>query len=292
MFDVFISHASEDKVEFVRPLANSLKNAGIKVWYDEFSLKLGDSLRESIDYGLSKSEFGIIVLSKYFFDKNWPKNELNGLFAKEQNGVKTILPIWHNIGFEEVLVQSPMLADRYAVKSDSGLDNIINEILKVIRPELSFITKEGISLSISPSIVTLSDGEWSNKSLITVSNLGNSVAYSVYVKIQLQEKGLNPNCIHIENEAKQTMIQGEIGDKNGSYIISADTYSYSIIDSQGYSTSYIFFYRILAKNSREFVVYGPSNVKCSAEIKIMSFELSPANILQKDGSFAMPMIVF
>ena len=46
---LFISHASEEKADFVRPLAHALKKQGLRVWYDEFSLKPGDSLRRSID---------------------------------------------------------------------------------------------------------------------------------------------------------------------------------------------------------------------------------------------------
>ncbi len=57
-YDLFISHASEDKEEFVRPLAETLENMGVKVWYDEFTLKVGDSLRRSIDNGLVKSKYG------------------------------------------------------------------------------------------------------------------------------------------------------------------------------------------------------------------------------------------
>ena len=48
-YDVFISHASEDKDEFVRPLANALMELGMKVWFDEMTLKIGDSLRQKID---------------------------------------------------------------------------------------------------------------------------------------------------------------------------------------------------------------------------------------------------
>ena len=44
--DVFISHASEDKDAIVRPLANALISCGLKVWYDEFTLRIGDSLRQ------------------------------------------------------------------------------------------------------------------------------------------------------------------------------------------------------------------------------------------------------
>lgn len=64
-FDVFISHASEDKAEIARPLAESLARAGLRVWLDEFELQLGDSLREKIDQGLSLSRFGVVVLSGF-----------------------------------------------------------------------------------------------------------------------------------------------------------------------------------------------------------------------------------
>ncbi len=80
--DAFISHASEDKEEFVRPLAEALHEAGFSVWYDVFSLKIGDSLRRSIDRGLADSRYGIVVLSSAFFEKNWPQYELDGLIAK------------------------------------------------------------------------------------------------------------------------------------------------------------------------------------------------------------------
>ena len=62
-FDVFISHASEDKDDFVRDLANSLQRHGLKVWYDEFTLRVGDSLRRSIENGLKNSSYGVVVLS-------------------------------------------------------------------------------------------------------------------------------------------------------------------------------------------------------------------------------------
>lgn len=116
-YDAFISHASEDKQDFVGPLANALRAMGFRVWYDEFELKVGDSLRQSIDRGLVNSRYGIVVLSKAFFEKNWPQYELNSLTAREIDGRKVILPIWHNIGRKEILAYSPTLADKIALRS-------------------------------------------------------------------------------------------------------------------------------------------------------------------------------
>lgn len=116
-YDLFISHASEDKEDLVRPLAVALEKLGVKVWYDEFTLKVGDSLRRSIDSGLSNSRFGTVVLSSSFFSKNWTQYELDGMTAKEMDGRKMILPIWHKVTKSEVIKFSPTLADKVALNS-------------------------------------------------------------------------------------------------------------------------------------------------------------------------------
>ena len=127
--DLFISHASEDKADFVKSLADELINQGVSVWYDEYALRIGDSLRKSIDKGLSQSRFGLIILSKSFFEKNWTQYELNGLVAKEMEGEKVILPIWHNISKDEILKLSPSLVDKFALNSAT---NTVQEIAEKV----------------------------------------------------------------------------------------------------------------------------------------------------------------
>lgn len=116
-YDFFISHASEDKEDIVRSLADALKDNGFEVWYDEFELKIGDSLRKKIDSGLINSRFGIVIISPSFVKKNWTEYELNGMVAREMNGHKVILPIWHKISKDEVLKFSPSLADKMALNT-------------------------------------------------------------------------------------------------------------------------------------------------------------------------------
>lgn len=136
-YDVFISHASDDKDEIVRPLANKLKDLGVNVWYDEFELKIGDSLRKKIDKGLANSRFGIVVLSKKFISKGWTNYELDGIVSKAVSGEQVILPIWHNITKKEVLDFSPSLADKVARNTASftveeiaeEISNLINEVV-------------------------------------------------------------------------------------------------------------------------------------------------------------------
>jgi hypothetical protein len=137
MYDLFISHANEDKDAIARPLAQKLIEAGLSVWYDEFSLSFGDSLSESIDKGLKQSDYGLIILSHNFFSKNWPKRELAGLVAREViEGDKIILPIWHNLTASEVLSYSPTLADRKALSTVQNFELILDAILRLIaRPK-------------------------------------------------------------------------------------------------------------------------------------------------------------
>jgi hypothetical protein len=96
-WDVFISHASEDKEQFVRPLSVALVRLGVSVWYDEFTLRLGDSLSRSIDKGLAGSNFGLVIISRNFITKSWPEYELRGLVSREIHEDRIILPIWHGI---------------------------------------------------------------------------------------------------------------------------------------------------------------------------------------------------
>ena len=130
--DIFISHASEDKVSVARPLYRLLTLKGYSVWFDEFELKLGDSLRAKIDEGLSSCRFGVVVISPSFLNKQWPKRELDGLFSKEEVLGKVILPVWHDVEYSDVVKFSPILAGRLAVKSSAGLDKVVNSIVSTI----------------------------------------------------------------------------------------------------------------------------------------------------------------
>ena len=127
-YDFFISHASEDKDAIARPLAEQLRENGYAVWFDEYELTLGDSLRRSIEKGLALSRFGIVVLSDAFFSKEWPQKELDGLDALERDGRKVILPIWHGVESEYVSRFSPILAGRLAIETSKGLDQVVSAI--------------------------------------------------------------------------------------------------------------------------------------------------------------------
>lgn len=158
MYDVFICHASEDKVPFVRRLAGELRKANIETWYDEFSLKLGDSIRRSVDHGLSKSRFGVVVLSRAFFSKRWPQYELDALVEREMAGeTRVLLPVWHKVKHAEVKRYSLALAGRKAISSERGLKRVVSEILGVVHPQgspLVYARDTLLRWGMTPPVVT------------------------------------------------------------------------------------------------------------------------------------------
>ena len=133
-YDFFICHASEDKESFVDELANLLNTNGAKVWYDEFALKIGDSLRRGIDRGLVNSKFGVVVLSDSFFRKEWPQKELDGLVTLATQGRSRILPIWHKVSKDEVASHSPTLADIVALNTSlKSIEDIAKALMDFVQ---------------------------------------------------------------------------------------------------------------------------------------------------------------
>jgi hypothetical protein len=134
--DVFISHASEDKDEIARPLAEALEARGVSVWYDELSIEWGRSIRRAIDAGIAGTRFGLVVISRHFIKKSWTQAELDGLYNRqigEASGDGFILPLWHNITADEVQEHLPMLAGIKALNTAVfTVDQIAEEVSRVV----------------------------------------------------------------------------------------------------------------------------------------------------------------
>lgn len=137
-YDVFVSHAWEDKADFVEAFVQALKDREIKVWYDKSKIKWGDSMRARIDDGLRKSKFGVAILSPNYIaeGKYWTKAELDGLFQMESINGKTLLPIWHNLTKKQVMDYSPILASKLAMTTATmTAEEIADELLDILSSE-------------------------------------------------------------------------------------------------------------------------------------------------------------
>jgi hypothetical protein len=134
---VFISHDSRDKDEIARPLARALQRLHCPVWYDEFSLRVGDSLRESIERGLTTSRFCILILTPNFLAKGgWPKREYDTAFTREVlENVRVFLPVWHGVTKEDVYKYSPILADRVGLLWSKGVDDVCKQLFRTIEEQ-------------------------------------------------------------------------------------------------------------------------------------------------------------
>jgi len=136
-WDVFISHASEDKDGIVDKIVILLEYFSIKTWYDKNILSVGDSLSKSIDIGLSESKYGIIILSENFIKKGWTEYEFRSLLNREIGKKKVILPIWHIIKRETIEQYSPFLLEKFALDtSKQTIEEIVIELIKVIKPKM------------------------------------------------------------------------------------------------------------------------------------------------------------
>jgi hypothetical protein len=191
-WDVFISHASEDKEAIATPLAEALRANGLRVWYDDFSLRLGVSLRESIDRGLARSRYGVVILSGHFFSKHWPTQELNGLATREVDSQKVILPVWHGVGFTEVRGYSVTLADRLAVQTKDGLAHVVEKIMAVVGEREG---KQADGTTISGSNV------------INTADEHRRLAESVVLSIKTQNSQQRNYTIQIKNHSKEFDVE-------------------------------------------------------------------------------------
>lgn len=135
-WDVFISHASEDKDTVARPLRDALAKLGVTVWLDDTEMRIGHSLRREIDNGIRSSRFGVVILSEPFFRKGWTNHELDGLVTRTVAGEQSLLPIWHDLTAADVRAHSPSLADKVAMStSDFTIEDIAEQIAEVVNAE-------------------------------------------------------------------------------------------------------------------------------------------------------------
>lgn len=136
-FDIFISYVQSDSSDYVDRLYNELIASGISVFRDKEEMKIGQSMRQSMDNALAKAKLAIVIFSPDYLSKYWTQYELDGILSKEyMTGDQMILPLWHNITADELARKSPSLANKLAWNSAV---NTIDEITLTVK---SLIGKE------------------------------------------------------------------------------------------------------------------------------------------------------
>lgn len=131
--EYFICHDFKDKNSIAAPLAQKLSNSLGAIWYDEFSISPGESLRESIEHGIRECRQGILVVSPNFLaNESWARNEFNALFTKELAEKKRVMvPVWCGVQPADVYEFSPALADRKGIQFTGDIEAIAAELVEV-----------------------------------------------------------------------------------------------------------------------------------------------------------------
>lgn len=148
-YDVFISHAVEDKESIANELYDRLKESTrLRIWYSGKKLIPGESIEKTIYKGLRRSRYGIAILSPNFLRKNWTTQELHSLLFRERDTDHVIFPILHQITLDEIVEKYPFMRDRYCISADKGMDYVIQAIIDKIKPGLirDFLRLAGIIL--------------------------------------------------------------------------------------------------------------------------------------------------
>ncbi len=139
-WDVFVSHASEDKRAVALPLTEALRAAGLSVWLDHGELALGDDLRAKISEGLAKCRFAVVILSHAFLAKQWPMDELRALMAREESGSKVVLPVRYNLTQQELVTADPLIGARVSIAFEHDPQQVVDAILSAMNIKPSSAT--------------------------------------------------------------------------------------------------------------------------------------------------------
>jgi hypothetical protein len=131
-FDCFVSYASEDR-QMVKMLVEALAAQRIEVWWDRGQITLGDRLTRKIDEGLSRSRYGLFIVSPSFVAKRWPETELRALSNRAiSSGRKVILPVLVDMDHDEFAGTYPLLADIVSTTFSGNMTALVDEIIRAM----------------------------------------------------------------------------------------------------------------------------------------------------------------
>ncbi|MDQ1591619.1 MAG: hypothetical protein QOG71_2246 [Pyrinomonadaceae bacterium] len=133
--DLFISHASSDKEQYVLPLAHALTTHGVSFWLDSYEIGWGDNVVMKINEGLRTSRYALICLSENFMRRRWPESEMSGIVAIQNNtGQKRVLPLILN-SKDEVLASYPILSALAYREFSVGVETLAAELASLVKKE-------------------------------------------------------------------------------------------------------------------------------------------------------------
>jgi hypothetical protein len=131
--DVFLSHDFRDKEKLARPLAHAVSRLGLVAWYNEFSLKPGNRLSESIDKGLTECRHAVLLVTPNFLEnKSCTSVEMSTLLTREVREKNLIIPVWSGVDDKAVAARSARLADLFAIREFAAIDDLAARVFSAV----------------------------------------------------------------------------------------------------------------------------------------------------------------
>jgi hypothetical protein len=127
---VYLAHASEDKA-IARPIADGLMARGIEVWFDEWEIGAGDSLRRKMEQGLEDCTHFVVLLTSTSIQKSWVAEEIDVGLMSAVEGTARFMGLRYDLPLSAL---SPFLRTRLSPEfhpGDAGLDSLAGDIFGV-----------------------------------------------------------------------------------------------------------------------------------------------------------------
>lgn len=140
MSQVFLSYSNKDR-EMARKIANELKGEGIDVWFDEWSIHVGDSIVQKIEQGLKESKFLVILLTRSSIESGWVEKEWHNKIEEEAKKRKVVvLPVK---GDDSTTPE--LLKDKKYCDLTKGFEEALRELVTSIRYHIAQRRSEEVS---------------------------------------------------------------------------------------------------------------------------------------------------
>ena len=130
-FDVFISHASEDKETIARPIYEACARRGIKAFLDEAHIGWGESFTAKINTALGAARTVLCIISPVSVTKEWPLAEVNAALSMDVIGQKKVVPLL--VGRPD-LTKLPLIAGKDQLAWNGDAERVARELEKIVRP--------------------------------------------------------------------------------------------------------------------------------------------------------------
>jgi hypothetical protein len=137
--DVFLSYASEDYENYVKPFAEELQKQNFTYWLDKEDVKCGDSIIDEMGKGIQSVHYFIAFISKNFKKDRMCAAELR-LALKREFDRKPLKVIPILIGETDLLEMHPFLVEKHCIKWDNNIRGLVEKVMDQSQP--SFTKKE------------------------------------------------------------------------------------------------------------------------------------------------------